>query len=238
MSTETKEVAKINPAELTDPANLEITAQGRQAKALASSSLVPEAYRNNPANVMVAMELAHRIGASVMAVMQNLHVIQGKPSFSSSFLIACVNTCGRFSPLRFEFEGEGENYGCRAIATDKATAEECRGVLVTRAMAKAEGWSTKNGSKWRTMEELMLTYRSAAFWTRVYAPELTLGMHTSDEIEDITATVVPIITGPKPTRPTRLAAIAGDVPATDAAIEDDAPHVATGEGVEASGGVI
>lgn len=235
--TETKEVAP-RVTELTDPQNTAMTAQVRQATALAKSSLVPEAYQGNPANCMIAMEMANRIGASVMAVMQNLHVIHGKPSFSSSFLIACVNTCGRFSPLRFEFDGEGDDYGCTAKATDKASAEECVGIKVTRGMAKAEGWSTKNGSKWKTMESLMLTYRAAAFWTRVYAPELSLGMHTDDEVEDIVATVTPIASSAKPTRPTRLAAIAADPPATDSAVAEGAAPGATGEAAEASGGTI
>jgi hypothetical protein len=51
-------------------------------------------------------------------------------------------------------------------------------------LAKAEGWSAKNGSKWKTMPEQMIMYRAAAFWGRVYAPEKMLGMHTGDELED------------------------------------------------------
>src|SRR6185369_2120746 len=53
------------------------------------------------------------------------------------------------------------------------------------ALAKNEGWSSKNGSKWKTMPEQMLMYRAAAFWGRVYAPEKMLGMHTGDELEDV-----------------------------------------------------
>jgi hypothetical protein len=51
-------------------------------------------------------------------------------------------------------------------------------------MAKAEGWSTKSGSKWLTMPELMLRYRSAAFFARIYAPDITLGMQTAEEVYD------------------------------------------------------
>ena len=77
----------------------------REARALASSDLVPTAYKGNVANTLLAMEVAHRVGASPLAVMQNLHIVQGRPSWSASFLIACVNSCGRFSPLRFETRG-------------------------------------------------------------------------------------------------------------------------------------
>jgi hypothetical protein len=51
-------------------------------------------------------------------------------------------------------------------------------------MAKAEGWTKKNGSKWLTMPEQMFMYRAGAFWSRVYAPELSLGMSTAEEIID------------------------------------------------------
>jgi hypothetical protein len=51
-------------------------------------------------------------------------------------------------------------------------------------MAKKEGWSTKNGSKWLTMPGQMLRYRAASFWSRAYASDLSLGFYTSDEVRD------------------------------------------------------
>jgi hypothetical protein len=96
-----------------------------------------------------------------------------------------VNASGRFSPLKFKLEGEGADRTCYAYATDKASGETGEGPVVSMAMAKAEGWSTKSGSKWLTMPELMLRYRSAAFFARLYAPDITLGMHTAEEVEDV-----------------------------------------------------
>jgi hypothetical protein len=158
------------------------------AKALASSTLVPDSYRGeaNLGNCIIALELSQRIGASVMAVMQSMVPIHGKPTWSASFLIATVNSCGRFSPMRFRWVGkEGtDDWGCRAFAVEREGNLELVGALVTIAMAKAEGWYSKNGSKWKTMPEQMLQYRAAAFWCRAYAPEIALGMHTSEEIHD------------------------------------------------------
>ena len=62
-------------------------------------------------------------------------------------------------------------------------------------MAKAEGWSTKNGSKWLTMPGQMLRYRAASFWSRAYASDLSLGFYTQDEVKDFaepTRNVTPI----------------------------------------------
>ena len=159
----------------------------RKAESLAKSSVIPREYQNNPSNVLVAMEMADRMEVSVLAVMQNLHVINGRPSWSAQFLIAAVNRSGRFSPLRFRFEGtEGEDsWGCRAVAVDLGDSEELIGTLVTIRMAKAEGWATKSGSKWKTMPEQMLRYRAAAFWARTQCPELAVGLRTAEEAEDM-----------------------------------------------------
>ncbi len=173
------------------------TAQ-RMARALASSSLMPSAYQNNIPNTLIAIELASRIGCSVLMVAQNLDIIHGRPSWRATFLIATVNASGRFTPIRFRWQGEEgtPSWGCRAVAKDRATNEECVGTLITIGLAKAEGWSSKNGTKWATMPEQMLCYRAASFWTRIYAPELSLGMHTSDEMidtygEDVTHKAIP-----------------------------------------------
>lgn len=161
----------------------------RVAIMMAKSDLVPENYKGdkNIPNVMIALEMANRIGASPLQVMQNLCIVHGKPSWSSQFIIASINSCGKFSPLRFDIEGDGDNMACIAWAYDRATKDRLDGPKITMAMAKAEGWITRNGSKWKTMPELMIRYRAAAFFGRLYAPEIMMGMHTAEEIMDIEA---------------------------------------------------
>lgn len=163
----------------------------RVARCLASSSLVPTIYRGNSpeavGNCMIAINFAQRVKADPLMVMQNLNVIQGRPSWSSPFLIALVNTCGKFTELAFEFSGEEgkDSWGCRASAASKATGRILLGAEITLKMAKDEGWHARSGSKWKTMPQQMLIYRAAAFWARVYAPELSMGLLTADEAEDI-----------------------------------------------------
>ena len=162
----------------------------RIAKALSSADLVPAAYKGNIPNTMIALEMANRIGVSPFMVMQNLDIIKGKPSWSSTFIISALNSCGRFKPLRFRFEGEDKkahDYGCRAIAIDVDTKEELVGPIVDWGMVKAEGWLDKAGSKWKTMPELMFHYRAASFFGRLYAPDILKGMHSVEEQIDISS---------------------------------------------------
>jgi hypothetical protein len=159
----------------------------RIAKALASSTLIPPQFQGQQgfANCLVALEIANRMGISPFLAIQHLHVIHGRPSWSSSFIIAMVNGCGRFSPLRFEISGTGDSLACYAIATDLASDQSLQGPTITMAMAKKEGWATKSGSKWATMPELMIRYRAAAFWGRLYASDLLLGLQTQEEAIDV-----------------------------------------------------
>jgi len=159
----------------------------RMAKSLASSTLVPPQFQGQAgfANCLVALEIAHRMRMSPFVVVQNLHIIHGRPSWSSQFIIGLINGCGRFSPLRYEMTGKGDTLACTAVATELSTGEELRGPEVSMSMAKREGWATKSGSKWATMPELMCRYRAAAFFGRIYIPELLVGIQTQEEVLDV-----------------------------------------------------
>lgn len=161
----------------------------RAAKMLCTSPLVPKDYQgpNGMASCAIALNLAARIGADPLMVMQNLYIVHGRPGWGAKFLISTFNNCGRFSSIRYEFVGtEGkDDWGCRAWSIEKATGQKIVGATVTIKLAKAEGWVDKSGSKWKTMPEQMLMYRAASWLINAYAPEVSMGLQTADEIEDI-----------------------------------------------------
>lgn len=182
-----KESPSRPPAEMSFFTSEGFELMQRISKAFAASDLVPPQYQGNIPNCMIALDMAKRIGANPLLVMQNLYIVHGTPGWSSKFLIATVNTCGRFSALRYEWKGTpgAADYGCRAWAVEKETGERLDGIWVTWAMVKAEGWSSKKGSKWLTMPDQMFLYRAAAFWQRVYAPDLAMGLQTAEEVKDV-----------------------------------------------------
>jgi hypothetical protein len=159
----------------------------RVSKAFAASTLVPKEYQGNLSNCMIALNLAERLKADALMVMQNLYIVHGRPGWSAQFLIATFNQCGRFSALRYEFFGKQgtDDWGCRAWAIEKDTGEKIVGADITIALAKKEGWATKSGSKWQSMPQQMLMYRSAAWLVRAYAPEIAMGLPTADELADV-----------------------------------------------------
>lgn len=159
----------------------------RKAAIYAKSSLVPKEYQNNIGNVLIAENMAHRMGADTLMVMQNLYIVHGKPGWSAVFLIGSFNSNGRFSAIKYRFTGDpkSDDYGCTAWCRELATGDEITGTMITRAMAKKEGWATKNGSKWMTMEDQMMRYRAATFLIRSTAPEIGLGLLTKEELDDL-----------------------------------------------------
>lgn len=186
MSDPTTDTPTTEKTELTLKQDTHFEILQRQATALASSDKVPTEYRKNVANCMIALDMANRTGSAPIAIMQSLYVVQGKPTFSGQFIIGIINACGKFSPLRYDEGGEGEQKYCIAYATDTDTGDRLDGIKVTMAMATAEGWSTKKGSKWQTMPDLMLRYRAATFFGRTYCPERLLGMQSTEEVIDVT----------------------------------------------------
>ena len=158
----------------------------RAAKALAGSTLIPPQFQGHLPNCIIALEMANRIGASPLMVCQNLYIVHERPAWSAKFLIASFNQCGRFTALRYEWEGKRDTdaWGCRAWATEKATGEKVVGPLITIGLARAEGWFSRKGSKWLTIPELMLTYRAAAWMVNTHAPEISMGLNTAEELGD------------------------------------------------------
>lgn len=203
----------------------------RVARALAASTLVPEQYRmlvpkgkfgpareqmiENPnaiPNCIIALNMAQRIGADPLMVMQNLYIVEGRPSWSAQFVISAINSCGRFTALKFRVtKGEVRtmdytvqvwddnarakvtqtkkatfrDMSCVAYTTEKATGEVLESPEITMEMAVLEGWFGRNGSKWQTIPDLMIRYRSASFFGRLNAPEILMGIRTEDENREI-----------------------------------------------------
>lgn len=157
-------------------------------KMFASSQLVPQNFQGKPMDCTIAVDMANRNGLSPLMVMQNLYVVQGKPSWSGQACMSMIRASSEFKRVRPIYIGERntDSWGCYIQAIDRETGETIKGTEVTIKMAKDEKWYDKAGSKWKTMPEQMLAYRAAAFFARVYIPNALMGAFVDGEVEDIT----------------------------------------------------
>lgn len=180
------------PSIFLNPAVFE-TAQ-RAARALVMSPLVPEHYRvggknsleQAMANTLIALNIADKMGEDPLTIMQNLHVIGGKPGWDTAYMIARANRSGRFrEEIDWEEEhiGDMARYRVRAFAV-RHNGKRVYGSWVSMAMAKEEGW-TRN-PKYRSMPDHMLRYRAAAFFINQVCPEVMGAVRrTVDELQDL-----------------------------------------------------
>jgi Rps23 Pro-64 3,4-dihydroxylase Tpa1-like proline 4-hydroxylase len=151
------------------------------------SDMVPQNYKGKPENCFVALELASRMDVSPVLVMQNLYIVQGKPSWAGQACKALIDGSGKFRESEYIMTGSLSDgtRGCYLQAVNTRTGKLIKGSEITLKMAQDEGWSTKAGSKWKTMPEQMLKYRAAAFFARTECPEVLMGFQTAEEVEDV-----------------------------------------------------
>lgn len=159
----------------------------QMAQALADSTIIPREFQKNPSNCLIAIEMSARLSMSPMMVMQNLFIINGRPSWSSKWIVAMINNSRKYkTELQYEFGSDPADGGlsCFAWVMDREN-HKVVGPKVTMKMAEAEGWVSKNGSKWKTMPQVMIQYRAASFFASKNCPEMTMGLYSREEAEEM-----------------------------------------------------
>jgi hypothetical protein len=184
MNVPAKPITTTAPSLLMDPGAFEH--MQRVGGMLALSPLFPDHLRKGSketaiANGVLVMNMAARLNEDPLTVAQNIYFVSGKPGWATAYMIAKANQHGVFeNPIDWKISGKGDGLSVTAFATLQATGREVSATC-DMAMAKAENW-TKN-SKYQSMPETMLRYRSAAFLIRFYCPEVMVGVPSQIEIE-------------------------------------------------------
>ena len=156
----------------------------KKAQYLAKSDIVPESYKNKPANCMIALDTANRLGVSPLFVMEQMTIVRGKRSWSGQACGSLINNYPKFKDVELIYVGkEGQDdWGAYVTAVRKDNGKTVKGTTVTMKMAKAEGWTSN--PKWVSMPEQMLAYRAYAFFARVYCADALNGFMVEGEPED------------------------------------------------------
>ena len=171
----------------------------RVAKGLQSADMVPDHFRGNLGNILIAINYAQRTGMDEFMAMQCMYVIHGKPGIEGKLVAALVNQSGKYkTPLRYRWVDADDNEvkkavvvnnqkrdfrGCLAYTTAQ-DGKEIEGPKISWEIVYAEGWYGKGGTKWKTMPEIMFMYRAASWFANVHCPEVKLGMQTVEELRD------------------------------------------------------
>lgn len=186
----------------------------KMAEFLSNANLIPQAYRKNPGDCLIAIDLGNRLGVSPFVIMQNTQVVYGNITWKGAACKAMIDGCGKYRNSRYEMKGTpgSDDWGCRLVADNVQTRRTDVGPWVDIRMSKAEGWYQKSGSKWQTMPELMMKYRAASFFARTECPEVLMGFSTAEEQEDISAPASPAAPAATPPAPNPIPHEIGDLP--------------------------
>lgn len=147
------------------------------ANMLASSSLVPKDYQRSPGNILVAIQWGAEVGLKPLQAMQNIAVINGRPSLWGDAMLAIV----RASPLcESVIETESDTKG---TCTVKRRGEPEYTVEFTVEDAKKAGLYGKQGP-WQTATRRMMKLRARAFALRDKFPDVLRGIGIKEIMED------------------------------------------------------
>jgi hypothetical protein len=152
------------------------------SKLIANSELAPKDFKNKPANVLIAMQMGAEVGLAPMAALQNIAVINGRPSLWGDGALAVVMT---HPDYEWHKEGiNGENDGRVAVFQIKRKGHEISESRFSVADAKKAGLWSKEGP-WQTYPERMLKMRARGFGIRDKFPDALRGMSIAEEAMDI-----------------------------------------------------
>lgn len=204
------------------------------AEIFASSDFVPKAFQGKEhiSNCMIALYMAGQLNLNPLTLMQQLYIIDGRPSLSAALANALFNSAQGKNYTQIQIErgidgtvtydvmkkskdqrgytiyvptGEKRtipNHWAVAYTQNRKTGERYESSRVSVQTALDNSWLTKYQSKWQTLPELMCTYRSEAFLIRSHFPEVLFGLYFTDELEDIKASENEQATVEVVTRPT------------------------------------
>ena len=158
----------------------------RVGRMLALSPLFPEHLRKGSeqeriANGVLVVNMALRLHEDPLTVGQNIYFVGGRPGWNTTYMISKANMHGVFkNPIDWDVSGQGDSLSVTAFAELSGTGKRVQ-MTADMELAKAEGW-TRN-TKYKSLPEVMLRYRSAASLIRMYCPEVMIGVPPVIELE-------------------------------------------------------
>lgn len=212
---------------------LAIQDQMKYAEIVVHGDIAPQAYRNKPANALIAIGLGQAMGLSPAESLYRIDVIQGKPTASAELIASNVRRAGH--KLRVRVDEANQSVTATIIRADDPDYEHT--VVRDMEWAKTMGLHTKDNYKKQPLT--MLQWRAISAVARLACSEALYGVaYTGDELSDLGETSAPAEPAPAQpkTKVTRKAKPQAPAPELPAAVHDapreDEPETVEAEAVE------
>jgi hypothetical protein len=170
---------------------------------LAASTMIPKQFQGKAEDVLVCVQWGLEIGLAPLQALQNIAVINGKPSIYGDAAIALVQASSVCEDVEEYFEGEGTT---NPVAVCIARRKGRKPVTVRFGIedAKRAGLWGKSGP-WSAYPKRMMQMRARGFALRDAFPDVLRGLITSEEAQDFVESELPVAVA-KPANPLDLVA--------------------------------
>ncbi len=145
---------------------------------MSKSNIVPKDYQGNPGNVLVAVQWGMELGLQPLQAMQNIAVINGRPSIWGDAMLAIVRGSGLLESIKEDISETG------AVCTIKRRGEDAVSREFTIEDAKRAGLYGKQGP-WQQHPKRMMQMRARAFALRDVFPDVLRGVNIAEEARDM-----------------------------------------------------
>jgi hypothetical protein len=149
---------------------------------LAASNLVPKAYAGKPLDILVAIQWGNEIGLAPMQALQNISVINGKPSVYGDAAMALVQAHPACEGVEEFFEGEGTPNPIAVCIAHRRGRKPVTAKFSVEDAKRAGLWN-KQGP-WTSYPKRMLQMRARGFALRDAFPDALKGLITTEEAAD------------------------------------------------------
>lgn len=150
------------------------------AEQIAKSELAPKDYRGKPANTLIAMQMGAEVGLSPMQAIQNIAVINGRPSLWGDALLGLCQ--GHPS-----FRGIEETVSKDMVATC-TVSRDVNGTIQKRTTEFSQQDATTAGlwgqNTWKKYPKRMLQMRARGFALRDMFADVLKGIQCAEEVSD------------------------------------------------------
>ena len=158
----------------------------RFCEIMASSDLVPNAYKGKPGNILCAIQMGHELGMTPMRALRSIAVINGRASMWGDDVLAMVLA----SPL-CEYVNESDSSDTEGVCRVKRKGCPEHVERFTLADAKRAGLLNKQGT-WQTHQPRMLKMRARGFGLRDQFADVLAGLIPAEEALDLQAPEVEV----------------------------------------------
>lgn len=150
------------------------------AKLIAYSGMVPKDYQQNPGAVLIAMQMGAELGLTPMSAIQNIAVINGRPSLWGDAMLAVVLGHRDCEGVDETLDESTMTATCTVKRRDRAPVVR----TFSQADAKQAGLWGKSGP-WTQYPKRMLQMRARGFALRDSFPDALRGIHLAEEAGDV-----------------------------------------------------